>query len=491
MNREKLFRIALGLCMWLILATAVSAQQNQDGNHLVFLPLIMKNGCDFFIETNVDKADMRTDYKEVKPGDTVCIRAGKRDKLALHNFQGTPERPIYFRNFGGKVIFNKTNNVALRVRNGRYLHISGSGEPSVKYGFLVDGTYVSGVRLNEKSSDIELHHFEITNTTGAAIMAKTEPTCSDGSNNAYDFDGDGKEKNDLDDIVNRDTFRQYNTILHDNYLHNVGHEGFYVGGSHFEEGQTFSCKSGTETVLEPLLEGVRIYNNVIEDAGWDGLQVSATVEGTCEIFNNRIYRDSLEMNDNQRSSIGNGKGGICDIYGNFIKDGTSKGIRLYLYGNVNIYNNVIINAGQGSNKDGTGIWIFENFGDIEKNANIFNNTIVNPSAYGIRVDAKKIAGGNIVNNIIVSPGFLNEFGDDAYISIFRDGRVKDSHNLTTPQLSLPKFTNPAADDYSLKPNSPAIDAGVSISDFNLNLDFLGNDRPHGDKHDIGAYEFNQ
>jgi parallel beta-helix repeat protein len=52
----------------------------------------------------------------------------------------------------------------------------------------------------------------------------------------------------------------------------------------------------------------------------------------------------------------------------------------------------------------------------------------------------------------------------------------------------PLFVNPAADDYSLQQNSPAINAGYDLGSLNQN-DYIGDSRPQGNGFDIGAYEF--
>ena len=65
----------------------------------------------------------------------------------------------------------------------------------------------------------------------------------------------------------------------------------------------------------------------------------------------------------------------------------------------------------------------------------------------------------------------------------RNINITDAH----PLYGDPKFVNPGSYDYSLKADSPAIDAGLSLSD--VVRDKNGVPRPQGKAYDIGAYEF--
>jgi hypothetical protein len=197
----------------------------------------------------------------------------------------------------------------------------------------------------------------------------------------------------------------------------------------------------------------------------------------------------LANKDSQRSSIGTGKGGVCDIYSNFIKEGGSKGIRAFIYGNLKIYNNVIVNSGQLDPAGGDGIWILKDDGVAGKSVVISNNTIVNPSANGISFGFPLDSNSRIQNNIIINPGNFGTVGNEAYIQVSTPSNVIVSNNFTTLNINEAKFANPGADDYSLLPDSPVIDAGANLNDEGIVLDFIGTPRPQGISLDIGAYEF--
>ncbi|HEY6402065.1 MAG TPA: choice-of-anchor Q domain-containing protein, partial [Blastocatellia bacterium] len=50
----------------------------------------------------------------------------------------------------------------------------------------------------------------------------------------------------------------------------------------------------------------------------------------------------------------------------------------------------------------------------------------------------------------------------------------------------PKFADPAAFDFCLRADSPAIDAGLAVP--GVGADYDGSVRPRGGRVDIGAYE---
>jgi hypothetical protein len=61
--------------------------------------------------------------------------------------------------------------------------------------------------------------------------------------------------------------------------------------------------------------------------------------------------------------------------------------------------------------------------------------------------------------------------------------IKQSHNYT----ENPLFVDAAAGKFKLRPESPAINAGISLPQ--VPCDFDGNKRPSGSGYDIGAFEY--
>lgn len=71
-----------------------------------------------------------------------------------------------------------------------------------------------------------------------------------------------------------------------------------------------------------------------------------------------------------------------------------------------------------------------------------------------------------------------------FLSSDLPGEAADDSNLA---VGADAFADVAGNNYHLAPNSPAIDAGVSVSEVSVDRD--GDPRPSGKGYDVGAYEF--
>ena len=466
---------------------AQSAVLSDSGTYQVFLPIVSNHffSCDHLIEQGISTADGRTNYSGVKAGDTVCIAAGTRGDLKLANFQGSAQNPITFINYGGQVVIDSDTSHGILFQNSSFFRLTGTGDPKIEYGFKIINSTNVGVQAAYKSSNLEIDHIEVSGVKGAGIMSKDKALCSDGSGNNHDYDGDGIIQGDLDDVVNRDNFTQYNSVFHDNYIHDVGTEGFYIGSS-FYEGREASCNSGTETLYAPVLRGVRVYNNKVTGAGWDGLQVGSATEN-CNIHHNEILRDSQANELYQESGMMIAHGSVCNVYNNYIKDGGGPGIFVQGNGGNIIYNNVIVNAGQNQplgNNGGDGITVFGTSGN---GISILNNTIVMPRNFGIKFENSRELD-RIQNNIVVAPDNYDSYEDEAYIQTWGRFTGVISHNHTSQNLEGVRFAEPGAGDFSLNADSPAIDAGINWELGVDTADYVGTARPQGKSYDVGAYE---
>lgn len=180
------------------------------------------------------------------------------------------------------------------------------------------------------------------------------------------------------------------------------------------------------------------------------------------ILNNKIY-------DNAKSGRGAGIG-LYSGSGNFLVNNLIwgshvTGIDVNSGGSGNVYNNTI-------HKGTYGILL----GDSSSAVKVYNNIISLSSSHGLVV-AKNSKNSQIKNNLIYGSGTKDLTNHAATTSL--------SKNLEGNNYN-PKFQNPDSFDFHLQSGSPAIDAGLELSEIVNDFDY--NSRPKGLSHDIGAYE---
>lgn len=418
-------------------------------------------------------------YRSVKPGDTLYFQGGSKQYLLIKGFQGAPGKPIVMINSGGPIIIDTDFYYGISINNCQYIKFTGTGDPNVKYGFQVKRVANgAGMGISEKSSDFEIDHVSIENTLIGGLYAKTDPDC--------------------DLTAERSNFTQYNTIIHDNYIGHAGNEGMYIGSTKYT-GQEVFC-NGKDTVIMPsLLDGVKVYNNLVEYAGWDGIQVSSAYNN-CQIYNNTVLYDSQSETYAQMSGIIIGGGTKADCYNNFISQGKGDGIEFHGLGGSRIFNNIVVDAGRtylpaDLTQMKYGIFISDN----ESSIYIKNNNIINPKSEGIRFSSVTGSINVVESNVIINPGNYDYYqngnthfkGIDSYIMVQDNTNPVTSINnylaRNTDSVKFVSTTPQLPEDFNLLAGSPLIDhANI---DPNITFDFEGSPRPVGDKSDIGAFEF--
>ena len=419
---------------WLILPQSTNAQ-----------------ACDHTIPLETWKVDGVDD--NIQPGDVICLQSGTRGALRLEDLVGTADQPIIIQNSGGKLIIDSDYSIA--VAKSQYIRLTGSGSPDHKYGIEAAGT----VFVGSLTTNVEVDHLEVYNPNPdgfAGMMVKTDPSC--------------------DPATWRENFTMYDVSLHDNYIHDITvGEGFYIGFT-FYDGYERICDGQTITVYGHTIEGLDVYNNVLDDIGSEAIQVSSIPNGG-RIYNNTIHKYGQRPFANyQNNGVQIGEGNAI-VYNNYIEEGD--GIAFILFGTGHhLYNNIIVNSG------GDGIFSDDR---REGNGNVFvNNTIINPGRDGIRNYNDEALSTNIIkNNIIVKPDNENNF-----ILILNDNVPVDmSHNLTALDANEVGFVDVTQGDYHLSANSPAIDAGTDVSSWGVDADYSGTVRPYNGIYDQGAYEY--
>jgi len=454
------------------------------GGLLLAVHLAIGQKTSFIIDVDklyIDATDLA--YKDIKPGDTLLFAAGNRNYLLIKNFQGEPDKPIVMMNSGGEVIIDTDHYFGISIQNCRYIKFTGTGDPEQTYGFKIKRVANGGgMGICGLSSDFEIDHISVENCMIGGIYAKTDPDCT------------------LASV--RGTFTQYNTNIHDNYIANVGNEGLYVGSAKYF-GQTVQCDGKDLLLMPSLLDGVKIYNNIIKYSGWDGIQVSSASRN-CQIYNNTVLFDSQLEVESQMSGILIGGGSKGDCYNNFISQGKGNGIESHGLGGYRIFNNIIVDAGRSFKPTDLtqmkfGIYVTDVSVQNDSAFYIQHNDIINPKSEGIRFSSVKSKNNLIASNIIINPGNFDYYengntnfkGEDAYIMFqYAESEAILSNNYQARNANAVGFasaTMQSPDDFKLVASSPLID-GTDVDNM-ISFDFSGLPRPAGVNSDIGAFEY--
>ncbi len=422
-------------------------------------------------------------FVNMSPGDTVWLQSGTRGFLKIANFHGLPGKPIVFANLNGQVIFDTDHNYGLVFSNCSFFKLTGISGSFGKYGIYIrrvnnpDGF---GIAAGEKCTDLEIENCEVAHVGFAGIQARTEPEC--------------------DDISTwRGAFTQYNTLIHDCYVHHVGGEGLYIGYTSYDSVYLSPCK---KKVLGPVLVGTRIYNNRIDSTGYDGIQVSSATSD-CEIHHNTLTDCSYRMVTSQMSGIMIGGGTQAKCYNNKIIDPYTTGIVVLGKGGTKIFNNLIIRPAKRYYPDSValreyGIYVADKTFDDQSYDGIFNNTIIQPKSDGIRIVNSVHFPVRIFNNSVIDPGAFDVYehdntdreGKDSYV--YDDGHfgnIVASNNYFGRSLDTARFVNVAGNNFRLQLISPMVNSGKSLIDEGVIMDLDDRARPVAGVFDVGAYEY--
>jgi hypothetical protein len=450
---------------------------NKNGFFLVIVLVVFSafhlaaQNCRKIIDSSTPYIDWENPaLKSIQPGDTVCLQAGNWDFVQLKNFHGTEQNPIVFINTGGAVVINTDHYFGIKIGHCSHVILTGNGDAQQAYGFQIQKvTRGAGMGIDDYSTDIEVAHVEISHTQLGGVYAKTDPTCENLG-------------------ATREKFVMYNFSFHDNWVHDVPEEGLYIGNTHY----TGLTLSGCDTTVKPhVLKGVFIYNNLVENTGWDGIQVSSA-DSNCTIHDNTVNYDSQAGHPGQMSGILIGGGSVCQTYNNKISNGKGDGIEVFGMGNFNIFNNLIVNAGKYYSSENMkhGIYVGKVVTTPQAVLGIYNNTIVSPKTFGIKIANDELKSIFVKNNLIVNPGLVLTGGDVSFINT--DGinpvPVKTEKNYESYDIAPVRFINAEASNYDLQPSSPAIDYGVDLTAEGVTFDILNRSRPFHGLFDAGAYE---
>jgi len=261
------------------------------------------------------------------PGDIVKILAPRSKELKIVGISGDAFNPVVFINSGGQVNINTSAWGALEFMDCQFIKVTGTGDPSVRYGFTLLGSEC-GLSFTGLSSDCEAEFIEIIGgeDTFFGLYAKK------------DFGGKPPVP-----------YPQFNNlIIHDLYIHGVS-EGMYIG----------------ETISPGMeFRHVRVYNNIIRDTHRESIQIANCVEDI-EINNNLMMNSGLYHLYSQENILQIGGNSIAKVYNNILINGPTYGVIVFGMGEVEVFNNY--------SENNLGVFIDDRYWSLENSPINFHN----------------------------------------------------------------------------------------------------------------------
>lgn len=424
--------------------------------------------CDFVIDPETGQVD--GEELGVQPGQVIGLSGAGANyhHITFSNINGTADKPIIIRNCDGQAVIESYHSFGIKFTHSKNFKILGDGDQDSDYGIKISTSKGFFLTLEQFTTDFELYLIEIAGYEPKGI----------GENNGFAGIGIKTSPYQACDVFTDPTRQAWimeNVTVRNCYIHDTGGEGLYIGHGFYEGRVESAC---SEMTYSHSIKHIRIHDNIMENIGYDGIQIKNADED-CEVYNNIIhnYGQQDEGAHNEGLFIGGGTTG--KFYNNYVINGTGHGIQFQGIGNNDIYNNVIVNPGNGPEKKGDCFYAANDVRFEDGYFNIMNNTFVNAGRNGFAFFGGDGGVKRVYNNIFAGSG------DE----LSRKGvEIDSSNNIFTQDVESLKFRNPDDWDYTLMEGSRAIDGGADLSDFKISLDIMGNARPAGGGYDVGAFE---
>lgn len=308
-------------------------------------------GCDVVLTGNARK---NVNGAALRGGETVCLSAGSVSDVWIHDVK--PDAGVVtVRACDGTLRIAGGTNVAITAQDVSWLRITGDDGDGGR-ALIIDGTdagYVIGVSLGGCAQHVELDHLEVFGTSYTSLRHGSEEAACP---------------------VQRGLF------VHDNWFHDVGGEGLFVGMN--KEPTSFTW------------EDVEIARNVIERPGYQGLKVGQV--------KNVWMHDNVIVAAGSRNVAGEDTGfpigprveGVIErnVVLGAQRDCVAIGGR---DAKLTVKNNLLVDCGN------AGIVLGGVGHSSERRIDLVFNTIVRPAADGVLDWSAGDGGGVVANNLVV------------------------------------------------------------------------------------------
>lgn len=409
----------------------------------------------------------------ILPGQVICLDASMTYKtIKFSNLKGTPENPIIIRNCGGVANIN----AGLRFERCENFKLMGDGDPDSRYGIKVSTPSSFFIAFEMFTTDFEVAFVEVAgvhkNGIGehagfAGMGVKTSPY----------------QACELFTDSTRQAWIMRNVHIHDNWIHDTGGEGMYIGHGFYSGRKEKKCSVRT---WSHSIKGLKLHHNLVENTGWDGIQIKNADENT-EVYNNIIRNYGTRNHKAHNEGLMLADGVTGKAYNNLIDTGTGHGIMFQGMGNNDVFNNIVLNAGEdGFNGTASVMGLYLPDGYYR----VFNNTIYNSKEDGFTWFSGRGGEKLIMNNLVIKAG-KKLYPKGAKVTLANNIFTQDStiHEMIT--ASLKPIVGKMDANVFLVPYAPCIDAGEDVRKYlpELTFDMFNNERPKGKGFDIGAVEF--
>jgi hypothetical protein len=307
-----------------------------------------------------------TNAKGTKPwraGDTLTILTGTYSVLHIDSLRGDKCRPLHIRFQSGVIVTG-----ALRFNFAEYIDVNG-------YDASQTTRYLCGPKAQSVSMKrvkyVDFQYVEIgNNPSGVGMYCKIDVDPLDPS--TWRASGYVMKKINLSHL----------------WIHDVEGEAFYFGHTS-PTGDAYHPDEFGALIPTILLDSATVSYCVVENTGWDGIQVSGGGNGA-EIHHNTIRNFGLLDLPGQKAGIILGSMTNGKVYDNHVSNGWGNGIQIFGYGVIDVYNNIIDSVAKtrGDSNTVTHLWKGEQsfYGDDRANedkpalqVNFYNNSITHIS----------------------------------------------------------------------------------------------------------------
>jgi len=391
----------------------------------------------------------------LNPGDTISINPGTYSWCQFQNLNG-----VTIINNGGLVTF--TND--LTFSNNTNVNFTGSGSPSLKYGFYASNTTSDVILTFGSFTGCTWSNMEFVNCTGSNGVINAQ-------NNMIQYDG-----------VNNNTKEYY--LCKFTNMHLSGCGGL-IGNF---KGPFYNVIDSTEfsyVVVDNATGPTQINYYGMYRADIHHWKLNGITSWQNQDVGSFMINGTVKLHDNIRSGVQwgwmirlnmqalNGNGDSY-IYNNICTGGISYGFIDYRLaasttgtpftggGNIYVYNNTVGNC---QNQNGYATSVFLDYGHPGFIADVRNNLRFHSTNYGGIADSVSVINFGPTGNTIYSSNNMY------YANPITSGVLVDTVNFYE------------------QAGSPTIDAGMTIPW--VKDDFGGISRPQGAAYDVGAREYNQ